>query len=1186
MLVACAVAAWAALAGLPLRAAETSGEIKISFIEGQAEFSMSGAADWQIASTNNTLRNGYRFRTGERSRAMLLLEGGSTVLIRESSMAVIVPSENVRVETSLSIVAGIFSFFHREKPGSLRVNTRSARASIKGTEFVVAVDPVTEATTISVIEGEVEFGNEHGTTNLTNLQQAVAEVGQAPRLTPGFNVNHVLQWNFYYPGVLDVEELPLNNAERAALTESLTAYRSGDLLTALQKYPANRPPASAAERVYYAGTLLAVGLAEQAEASLKLVEAAGADARTGQLAGGLRLLITAVKRETPSITPAEAADVSTATEALALSYYEQSRAVRDTSLRRALAAAQRATELSPGFGFAWARVAELEFSFGRTAAALRALERSQALSPRNAQALALRGFLAVAQNKTRVALDYFDRALAIDPALGNAWLGRGLCKIRLSTQLFGFGDTSEGRQDLLIAAAVEPQRSLLRSYLGKAWSLDHRNAELARKELDLAIRLDENDPTPWLYRALLNEQENRLNEGIRDLERSVTLNDNRRVYRSELRLDEDRAVRQANLARIYADAGLADVAVREASRSVADDYANFSAHLFLANSYQQLSPSAGFDQRFETSAASEYLLASLLGPASGAILAQNVSQQEYSGLLERNGLGLSTTTEYLSHGAWSQSAVQHGTYNSSSYALMANYLFDPGQSRNHEVESRLFAVRWKQMITQYDSAYFELQDVRIEAEDLAQRYNPDQSVDGARTREEQQPNMLVGWNHEWNEAHRTLLLAGRVDDSLVHTNFRGPVFLVAESDGSPDTFDATDLTQQYRNRVVVNSLEMQHLFSKAPFQTIAGLRFQTIQSRVRNQHTIFSGNASGLEDNFGNPGTVITNQLVEVASLRISPYLYQHWQVAEPLLLIGGLTYDYQQHARNLKFAPVDDDHDFDQRISPKAGFIWTPAGDWVLRGAWSRSLVGVDLDQSLRLEPAQLAGFVQSYKTLFPNSLVGGVGGAQLETFGLALENRFGRGTYASVTAELLQSEAQHQVGVYRSDFDLGRAGAGQMDEKLQFRERTAEISLHQLVGDQLSFGVRYRAADAELSVRYPRYSDVPPTAPRLPPAGDTSGLLHLVTLTGQFRHASGLFAGAEANWWNQDVADQRFELPQTSFWQAHLYGGFRFPRRRAEVTIGVYNVTAQDYRLYPINFYPDLPRERTFFARLTLNF
>src|SRR5207253_6028821 len=161
--------------------------------------------------------------------------------------------------------------------------------------------------------------------------------------------------------------------------------------------------------------------------------------------------------------------------------------------------------------------------------AMDALDRSLALAPRNAEALALKGFLLAARNKPREAIDSFNAAIAVDSALGNAWLGRGLCRIRK-------GDTQGGRQDLLIAAALEPQRSLLRSYLGKAYG-DYGDKKRALHELDMAKRLDSADPTPWLYSALVNEQNNRINEAIGDLERSEELNDNRVLYRSRLRLD-------------------------------------------------------------------------------------------------------------------------------------------------------------------------------------------------------------------------------------------------------------------------------------------------------------------------------------------------------------------------------------------------------------------------------------------------------------------------------------------------------------------------------------------------------------------------------------------------------------------------------------------------------------------------
>ena len=65
------------------------------------------------------------------------------------------------------------------------------------------------------------------------------------------------------------------------------------------------------------------------------------------------------------------------------------------------------------------------------------------------------------------------------------------------------------RRDLQTAAALEPNRSLLRSYLGKAYSYTWDNARAA-KELKLARDLDENDPTPWLYTALVNQEQNRI----------------------------------------------------------------------------------------------------------------------------------------------------------------------------------------------------------------------------------------------------------------------------------------------------------------------------------------------------------------------------------------------------------------------------------------------------------------------------------------------------------------------------------------------------------------------------------------------------------------------------------------------------------------------------------------------------
>src|SRR5205814_5973478 len=156
--------------------------------------------------------------------------------------------------------------------------------------------------------------------------------------------------------------------------------------------------------------------------------------------------------------------------------------------------------------------------------------------------------------------------------------------------------------------------------------------------------LDPDDPTSWLYSALLNQEENRINEAVNDLQRSQELNENRSVFRSRLLLDQDQAVRSANLTAIYRDAGMFDISVQEASRAVNSDYANYSAHLFLAESYDALRDPKLINLRYETPAFSELLVANLLAPPSGGTLSQNISQQEYSRFFDADHIGLFSGT--------------------------------------------------------------------------------------------------------------------------------------------------------------------------------------------------------------------------------------------------------------------------------------------------------------------------------------------------------------------------------------------------------------------------------------------------------------------------------------------------------------------------------------------------------------
>src|SRR5947208_2471063 len=361
-------------------------------IEGKVEVSAAGATTWSAARTNQFLQAGDRLRTALRSRATLRLSDKSVLRVNELTTLKIQPPPKESNAPVLDLSSGATYFFSREKPATVEFRTPLASGAIRGTEFDLAVAEDSR-TVLSLLDGLVDLHNAQGRIDLQTGEQGIVEPGKAPTKTAVIDAINIIQWCLYYPGVLDADELNLSADTRQALSASLDAYRNGDLLLALGNYPDGRIPGSDPERIYRAALLLAVGQVEQTEAQLKELQAAS------PLADALREMIAAVKFKPWS----RAAPPSLATEWLAESYYLQSR----SQLEAARLAAKAATEKSPDFGFAWARVAELEFSFGHAPQVLAALEKALQLSPRNAEAISLKGYLLAAQNPNSEALNFF-----------------------------------------------------------------------------------------------------------------------------------------------------------------------------------------------------------------------------------------------------------------------------------------------------------------------------------------------------------------------------------------------------------------------------------------------------------------------------------------------------------------------------------------------------------------------------------------------------------------------------------------------------------------------------------------------------------------------------------------------------------------------------------------------------------
>ncbi len=1183
-------------------------------VENIVQASAGGKSEWAAATQSQSLAVGDRIRTRHRSRATVGLTGLYTVRLDQFTTVEITPGLVDAEKPKLDLLGGAAFIFSREKNGEMDVRMPAANAALRGTQLFVQVGADGKSS-IQVLEGSVELNNPKGKLLLEAGEAGEAAPGQAPRRTAVIEANNILRWALYYPGVLEPSELGMTGAETAAVTRSLAAYRSGSLLEAVKKLPQNAPAGNGG-RLYHAGVLLSVGQVDEARAIFSTVPTDHPGRRA------LDRMIAAVSHKPAAEWPLE--NIRTASEAMAESYFLQSQ----TKLAPATAAARRATELAPENGFTWTRLAELEFSAGRNKEARAAIEKGLSLTPASARVHALYGFILSGENRITDARTAFEKSVALDGSFGNGWLGLGLTKIKK-------GDLEGGRVDLQTAATVEPTSSIFHSYLGKAMSQNGRKLE-AEKDLKLARQLDPNDPTPLLYMAIENQLNNRTNAAIGDLEKSIELNDNRRLYRSEFLLDQDRAVRSANLAKIYQNAGMKDVAVREATRAVESDYTSASAHLFLANSFDALRDPDRTLLRYETPWFNELLLSNLLSPVGGGPLSQFVSQEEYSKLFEADGIGGSVTSQWRSTSESRTNASVFGAHGNVSYGLDAYYRNDPGDRPNSDIDLQELYGQLKWQPNPDDIFYFLGKWAKQDQGDLFETYDNKPLSRDFRFEENQEPGLLLGgWNHRWGPGSNTLLLIGRLsaeqtvsdptsNQLLIQRDTSGmrPGFITTDSNGF-DRFtdpalhgsittgaDGESLNytpellraiQPYLGSGNVESL------ADAPFDfythrefTIYSGEVQHIQQWEKNtlllggrwqQGTIDTDTRlSVIRPNFsGGFPTPAAEQHISSDYLRTGLYAYDYWHVLPSLTLIGGASWDLLDHPENFRNPPVSDKQRTDDKLSGKLGFTYNPSRYLTVRGLAAEGLGGLTFDESVRLEPSQLAGFNQAYRTVISESLAGSVEAPEYQILGLSAEGSLPSKTWWGVSANVIKQDVDRTLGAF-TGYDLGAESPTGVSyfpdgtpQHLEYLEESLSFTVNQLIGEEFSVGGLYRVTRSDLQSELTDLQNSPGT--------DTTdkATLQEISLYGNWYSPTGFFAHAEANGYHQSLDDDPSSAVSRSgdeFIQFNAWAGYRFDRNLCEITAGVLNIGDTNYQLSALNPHAEIARERTFFVLCRLSF
>ena len=333
-----------------------------------------------------------------------------------------------------------------------------------------------------------------------------------------------------------------------------------------------------------------------------------------------------------------------------------------------------------------------------------------------------------------------------------------------------------------------------------------------------------------------------------------------------------------------------------------------------------------------------------------------------------------------------------------------------------------------------------------------------------------------------------------------------------------------------------------------------------------------------------------TLQRTAVDFSRTGFYAYDFFRATRDLTFLAGVARDHIVRPENFRKPPVSSRSVTDERTAGKVGFTYAPSPAFRLRGLYAEALGGVTFDESVRLEPVQLAGFNQAFRTIISESVVGSVEAPVYRLRGLAAEGALPSRTWWSVTGNFLREDVTRTVGVFdifeASIFPGGFVALPSgTPQRLAYREYDVLASLSQLIGAEFTVGFSYRHTRSRLHRSLTQVS----TALFAEAELENTAKLHVASLAGYWNSPSGWFARAEAGAYRQTlaaaVAGRSATVPGGErFWQVDMQAGRRFDRGRREISLGVLNLGDRDYSLSPLSPHRPLAHRRTVFVRVRL--
>jgi len=195
------LAASIALSAGPFHRPDITKEAEIVSVRGEGWVRFVKERDWNLAFFEQALTTGDFVKTGAYGKLDILFTDGTQIKVHNRTTLTIKESEKPAVKrrgTVLGLEVGEVWSRAKSVPEGLRIETPSATAAIRGTDWDMVVDEK-GTSYLTVLKGTVELFNDFGRVDVGAGDQAMAEIGKPPVKTFLIRPRERVQWTVSYP---------------------------------------------------------------------------------------------------------------------------------------------------------------------------------------------------------------------------------------------------------------------------------------------------------------------------------------------------------------------------------------------------------------------------------------------------------------------------------------------------------------------------------------------------------------------------------------------------------------------------------------------------------------------------------------------------------------------------------------------------------------------------------------------------------------------------------------------------------------------------------------------------------------------------------------------------------------------------------------------------------------------------